>query len=410
MSESEIFILDDHDEKWKDSDKKKSDKSQEEKKQDDEISLSDKINNYLANMQSLKVKDKVVFYRLTATMLNAWISLMKSIQILEKQEKNPVMKNVLQKFYNELKWWKWLSECFAMFPKNFSDAEIWIIESWEKTWRLNQAMTSLADQIEKLASMNWKLKWAMMYPLMVIFVVVWVIFVMMIMIVPKLLEIFWYDPWLPIDATINVEAMAKLPASTNLLIKTSNFFTSYWYLLIGWAFWLMSFINIWKRTPSWMYNYDKIMLKIPVFWDINQKMVLSKFARVLSSLIEWWVSIVEWLRITSEAVWNEVYRQRIMLLRDDVKQWLKIRESLEWDPLFPEIMVQMVQVWEQTAKLWSIIIKVADFYDEEVDNVIWTINKLLEPFIIVFMAIVVWWIAVAIMQPIMWLADQVAKW
>jgi type IV pilus assembly protein PilC len=129
----------------------------------------------------------------------------------------------------------------------------------------------------------------------------------------------------------------------------------------------------------------------------------------LSWLISSWVSIVESLNIVSDAVWNEVYRQRILLLSEDVRQWMKVWESLDWDKLFPPMMIQMIQVWEQTAKLDHTIVKVADFYDEQVDNTISSINKLLEPFIIVFLALVVWFIAMAIMQPIMNLADTVAN-
>jgi len=129
------------------------------------------------------------------------------------------------------------------------------------------------------------------------------------------------------------------------------------------------------------------------------------FAWLLSS----GVSVVESLKITSEAVWNEVYKQRILLLWEDVQQGIKIWESLDGDKLFPEMMVQMVQVWEQTAKLDTTIIKVAEFYDEQVDNTIRVLNKLLEPFIIVFLAVVVWFIALAIMQPIMNLADTISN-
>lgn len=130
-------------------------------------------------------------------------------------------------------------------------------------------------------------------------------------------------------------------------------------------------------------------MKIPVFGTIIQKVVLSKFSRILSGLIASGVSIVESMRIVSDAVGNEVYRQRILLLSEDVKQGMKIWESLDTDELFPDMMVQMIQVGEQTAKLDQTIIKVADFYDEQVDNVIGSINKLLEPFIIVFLAVVV---------------------
>jgi type IV pilus assembly protein PilC len=235
----------------------------------------------------------------------------------------------------------------------------------------------------------------MLYPAMIIVVVIWVIAVMMVVVVPKLLEIFsWAD---------------NLPVSTRILISISDFFVHSWWLMLIVVFWSIIWIWIWRKTPAWKYYYDKFMLKIPIFWNITQKIILSKFARVLSGMLTSWVSIVEWLRITSDAVGNEVYRQRILFLRDDIKRWLKIYESIENDPLFPEMMVSMIQIWEQTAKVDEIILKVADFYDEEVDNTIWVINKLLEPIIIVTMAWVVGFIAIAIMQPIMNLADTVSN-
>jgi len=358
-------------------------------------SFIDKINNYLISLSKLKIKEKVIFFRLLSTMLNAWMGVVKSIWVLEKQEKNPMFKNMLNIFIVELKSWKNLSECLEMYPESFNQSETWMVKSWEKTWKLNTILVDLADQIERLASMSWKIKSAMMYPLFVIWVVISVVFVMMVAVVPKLLDIF--------------ENKDALPASTRALMSMSDFFTNYWYLIIIFSIIIYIWISIWKKTPNGMYTYDLLILKIPVFWEINKKLILSKFSRVLSWLVSSWVSIVESLDITSDAVWNDVYRQRILLLREDVENWIKIWESLDWDKLFPDMMIQMIQVWEQTAKIDQTIIKVADFYDEQVDQTVWIINKLLEPFIIVFMAIVVWFIAIAIMQPIMWLADTISQ-
>lgn len=360
------------------------------------LSIIDKFNIFILSKQALKIKQKVVFFRLLSTMINAWITLTKWISILEKQEKEwTVLKNILIHFLKYLKQWKWFSECMSMFNASFSPAEIGIIESWEKTWKLNTTLRDLANQIEKIASINWKLKSALMYPAMIIVVVIWVVVVMMTMVVPKLLEIFSWSQ--------------NLPATTRLLITISDFFVVYWWLIITFILWFIIFVLFWKKTPKWKYHFDRIILKLPIFWMITQKIILSKFSRILSWMLKSWVSIVESLRIVSDAVWNEVYRQRILFLRDDVKKWLRIYESLEDDPLFPEMMVSMIQIWEQTAKIDEIILKVADFYDEEVDNTILVINKLLEPIIIVFMAVIVWFIAIAIMQPIMNLADTISN-
>jgi len=355
----------------------------------------DKLNDLLISMQRVKVKEKLIFYRLLSTMTNAWMSLVKSIAVLKDQEKNPILKKILEVFMRELKWWKTLSECLEMYPSTFSDAEIWIIWSGEKTWKLNEVLVDLADQIEKVSSISWKLKSAMIYPAFILIVVTWVIMVMMVVVVPKLLDIF--------------EDKSALPLSTQILIWVSDFLGSYWYFILIFVAIFVMVIKIWKKTPWWKYLYEWFLLKIPIFGSMRQKLILSSFSRVLSGLISSGVSVVWAFQIVSESVWNEVYRQRILLLKEDVQQWIKIWEALDGDKLFPTMMVQMIQVWEQTAKLDQTILKVADFYDEEVDNMIATLNKLLEPMIIVFLAVVVGWIAMAIMQPIMNLADTVSQ-
>ena len=360
----------------------------------DQRDFMTKLNDYVASFQKVKTKEKVVLYRLLATMLNAGMPLVKSLSVLEHQEKNIVLKNILTDCVQKIKEWENFSDCLDRHHKSFSAAEVGIIRSWEKTGQLDLVMISLANQVEKVSSITWKLKSALIYPAMIMVVVVWVIAVMMVLVVPNLLEIF--------------DDQSALPPSTQLLIAMSDFFVNYWYLAIPFTFWCIAWVWYWKKTPSGMYNYDNILLKLPVFWQIVQKVTLSKFSRVFAGLLAAWVSIVESLNIVSDAVWNEVYRQRILLLLEDVRQWLKIHESLEGDTLFPDIMIQMIEVGEQTANLDKTIVKVADFYDEQVDNLAGTINKLLEPFIIVFLAVVVGFIAIAIMQPIMQLADTVA--
>jgi len=358
-------------------------------------SLMDQLNDFVVSLQAIKTKEKVVFYRLLATMTNAWMTLLKAILVLEKQEKNPVFKGILQKFSNELREWKNLSEVMELYPASFAEAEIWIIKSGEKTWQLNRVLNDLAGQIEKVDSLSWKIKSAMMYPMFIIIVVIWVVAVMMTMIVPKLLEIF--------------DDKSQLPASTKVLMAASDMFKTYWLAFI--VLWIVAFvvISIWKKTPDWKYIFDNLILKIPIFGWINRKLVLSKFSRIFSWLSSSWVSVVESLKITASAVWNEVYKQRLLLLSEDIASWIKMWESLDSDKLFPDMMVQMIQVWEETAKLDKTILKVADFYEEEVDNTIGMLNKLLEPFIIVTLAVIVWFIALAIMQPIMNLADTVSN-
>lgn len=356
-------------------------------------SFMDSFNESMAEKYKMKLKSKLMFYRFMSTMVDSGMSLIKSVEVIRGQEKNALVKIMLADVLESLKAWQTLSSALWKYYNSFWSSEVAILESWEKTWKLNSVLKDLANQIEKVSSITWKIKAALIYPIAVIFIAFSVVVVMMVFVVPKLLELFT-------DAS-------DLPAVTQALIATSDFFIHSWYYLIIGFFLIVTFLKAWWKTKEGRYYLDYIMLKIPIFWGLTKKVILSKFARILSWLLWSGVSVVESLKIVSDALWNEVYRQRIMLLQMDIKKWIKIWESLDGDKLFPPMLVQMVQIGEQTAKLDSTIVKIADFYDEEVDNVVWVINKLLEPIIIVFIALVVLFIALWVMQPIMSLTEQI---
>ncbi|MDD5197389.1 MAG: type II secretion system F family protein [Candidatus Gracilibacteria bacterium] len=355
----------------------------------------DAFDAWLISKQKIKLEQKVIFFRLLATMVNAGLSIMKAITILEKQEKNILLQKAYANIIIGIKSGKNLSQTLREYGENFSDSECSIIEAGEKTGKLNTSLIQLADQVEKVSGMSKKLKGALMYPAAIVVVMIGSIMVLMTMVVPKIVEIFGDKD--------------KLPPLTKFLIATSDFFVNYWWAIIIFFVGFIITVSFWKQTESGRYRFDRIMLHLPIIGKVTQKVILSKFSRVLSNLLSSGISIVESLRIVSEVVGNEVYRQRILLLREDIKKGIKIGESLEDDSLFPDMLVQMIKVGEETAKLDTIILKIADFFDEEVDTTINSINKLLEPIIIVTMAVVVGVIAVGIMQPIMNLADVVSE-
>ncbi len=363
-----------------------------EAKKKTSFSLSS-VDEWLISRQGMTLKQKVIFFRLLATMVNAGLAVLKSLTILEKQEANPVVKNVYSKIIEGIKGGKNLSVTLRTFNGAFSDAEASIIESGEKTGRLNTALIQLADQVEKVDSITKKIKGALIYPAAIIVVMLGSVMVLMTLVVPKLVEMFGDRD--------------KLPPITQMLMATSDFFVGYWWLILIVAFVSIVLVLVWKQSEEGHYRFDGILLKLPIFGAVLRKVILSKFSRVLANLLSSGISIVESLRIVSDVVDNEVYRQRILALREDVKRGVKIGENLEDDKLFPEMLVQMIKVGEETAKLDTIILKIADFYDEEVDNTINAINKSLEPIIIVTMAVIIGFIAVGIMQPIMNLSETI---
>lgn len=328
-----------------------------------------------------------------ATMTNASMTVLKSLDTLKKQEKDKKMLAFYNFVIERVKSGSTLNDSLRSYYDNFTDAECSIIEAGERTGKLNQALLQIADQTEKMDSISRKIRGAMIYPAVLIIGMIAVIIVLMVKVIPTLLE-FFGDP-------------ETLPDSTKMILGMSNFFQAYWPVLVIGVVAIYVFYAAWKKTPNGKYLNDKMILKAPVAGPIVQKVILSRFSRVFSNLIGSGVAIVEAIRIVASAVGNEVYRQRILLLRQDIKAGKKMAESLEDDPMFPELLVAMLRVGEETAQIGNTVIKIADFYDEEVDIAIGSIQKLIEPFILVMMGAVIGFIAIGVMQPMMGLAGAI---
>jgi type IV pilus assembly protein PilC len=353
------------------------------------------IKNLIKPSVSIKLRQKVIFFRILATMVNASLTVLKSLTSLKKQEKDPNMIKFYTFMIDRIQWWLTMHESLQAYYGCFNDAEVSLIEAWERTGKLNQALIQIADQTEKVDSITRKIKGAMTYPILLIVGMAACVTILMVKVIPTLTSFFW-DP-------------ESLPSATKLIIDTSEFFKSYWFVIFA-TFGLAVFlIGIWKKTKNGKYRWDGIMLKMPVFWVLLRKVILSRFARVFSNLIGSGVSVIEAIRIVASAVGNEVYHQRLLLLRQDVKNGQKMAESLEDDPLFPDLLISMLRVGEETAQIWETVIKIADFYDEEVDIAVGNIQKMIEPIILVVMAVVIWFIAVGIFQPIMNLAGTIGN-
>lgn len=356
-------------------------------------SIMSYIKGFFKNSWGITLRQKVVFFRIMATMTNASMTVLKSLDTLKKQEKDKKMLAFYNFVIERVKSGSTLNDSLRSYYDNFTDAECSILEAGERTGKLNQALLQIADQTEKMDSISRKIRGAMIYPAVLIIGMIAVIIVLMVKVIPTLLE-FFGDP-------------ETLPESTKMILGMSNFFQAYWPVLVIGVVAIYVFYAAWKKTPNGKYLNDKMILKAPIAGPIVQKVILSRFSRVFSNLIGSGVAIVEAIRIVASAVGNEVYRQRILLLRQDIKAGKKMAESLEDDPMFPELLVAMLRVGEETAQIGNTVIKIADFYDEEVDIAIGSIQKLIEPFILVMMGAVIGFIAIGVMQPMMGLAGAI---
>lgn len=351
------------------------------------------IKNFLKPSANINLRQKVIFFRILATMVNASLTVLKSLTSLKKQEKDPNMIKFYTFMIDRIQGWLTMHESLAAYYGCFNDSEVSLIEAWERTGKLNQALIQIADQTEKVDSITRKIKGAMTYPALLVVGMAACVTLLMVKVIPTLTS-FFGDP-------------ETLPPATKLIIKTSDFFKDYWFLIFWVGGIIFFFFKIWKKTKSGKYRWDAILLHMPIFGPLLRKVILSKFARVFSNLIGSGVSVIEAIRIVASAVGNEVYHQRLLLLRQDVKNWQKMAESLEDDPLFPDLLVSMIRVGEETAQIGETVIKIADFYDEEVDIAVGSVQKMIEPVILVVMAVVIGFIAVGIFQPIMNLAGSI---
>ncbi len=351
------------------------------------------IKSFFWAQGSVTLRNKVIFFRIMATMVNASLTVLKSLTALRKQEKEVKMQKFYDFMIDKVQWWLTMHESLEAYYGNFTDAEISIIEAGERTGKLNSALIQIAEQTEKVDSITRKIKGAMTYPVLLIVGMGWCVTVLMVKVIPTLTSFFGDKE--------------KLPDATRFIVNTSDFFKANWFFVFISLVIAYAIFSIWKKTKSGKYKFDQFLLVAPVYGPLVKKVILSRFARVFSNLVKSWVSVIEAIRIVASAVGNEVYHQRLLLMRQDVKNGMKMAESLEDDPLFPDLLISMLRVGEETAQIGETIIKIADFYDEEVDIAIGNVQKMIEPIILAVMAVVIGFIAVGIFQPIMNLAGTI---
>lgn len=357
------------------------------------IDMYRRINDFLVDHAKISVRDKATFFRLLAVMINAGIPLIKSLKTLGIQsEKSPKLARTLFEMAQMIESGKSLSESMGMFPVIFHEAQVGMVHAGEASGQLNRTLRDLADDVEKSASMAGKIKGALIYPVAILGLLAVVIFLMMVLVVPQLTKLF-------------SQTGKDLPVVTQILINASNFSVNYWPVIILAVFGMLFGLGIWKKTRNGHYMWDLMLLKLPIFGSLIEKSVLSRFARGISSLLSSGVPIIKSIEIVANAVGSEVYRRKLYLTAQDMKGGIPMAENMADSKLFPAMLVNMIEVGEQTAQLENVMLKVAQFYDEEVDNVVKALAKVMEPLILVIIGTTVGGLVAAIMLPIIQLTN-----
>ena len=362
-------------------------------------SIIDALQDYTANFQSIRTSDKVTFFRLLATMINAGISIVKALNILVNQTENVHMKKIISDIVHQIETGSSFSEALASYPKYFTEAQIGMVEAGEASGRMNQTLLEIAAESEKQAAFRSRIKGAMIYPIVIIMIMIAAFIGVMVLVMPKIKEMF--------------EGLGgELPATTQAMISMSDWFVSQW-LSVPNYIWLLvmiaGFIFIfkqWKKTKWGSFLWMKFVFRLPLFGNLSKKAALAHFCRSLSTMVASGISIIKALRITAASVGNPIYQKRINQIADDVKHGIAMAENMKDDEyFFPNMVVGMIGVAEQTAQIDNISEKLADYYEEEVDNMVKGLSSLMEPIIMVVLGGAVAFLVIAVMEPILSASD-----
>ncbi len=352
-----------------------------------------KVNAYFLANSSVKVKDKATFFHLLSVMINAGIPMVMSLKSLVAQmSTSPRLQMVVKDLAERIEAGDSLSVSMIPYPQVFSDPEIGMVESGEASGQLSRVLENLATDAEKAYNIRSKVKSAMIYPIVIFSLLLVVVSGLMIFVIPKLKELF-------------ASAKGDLPLVTQIVVGISDFMINHWLVLLVAIGGLAVFFSIFKKTDTGKYTLDKLTLKLPIFGNLYKEAFLARFARSLSNLLDSNVSIIRTLEITANSIGNEVYKRRLLLAVEDIKQGIPLAENLTDPSLFPPMLVNMIDVGEKTAQLDEITAKIAIFYEEEVDTAVEGISKIIEPVILIVIGLTVGTVVAAVMLPIMKLSS-----
>jgi len=343
----------------------------------------------------VKLEALTVFTRQLATMINAGIGIIRCLDILENQLKDASLKPVLNQTMRDVKNGMSLTDAFSKHPNVFSKLYINMIRAAELGGILDQILDRIAGFLEYEMEVRTKIKSAMMYPVIVLVFSMCMIGVLFAFVLPRFKEIF---------DSMGVE----MPIYTRLLFDASGLFKSYWYVpVIAIASGIFLFKKL-DKTPKGHYQIDSMRLKIPVVGDIIRKMAISRFAKTFGTLVSSGVPMMRALEIVGETAGNSVIAKGVQTARDSVREGQKISAPLEGTGLFPTMVTHMIDIGEETGRLSEMLNKVSEFYEKEVDAAVKGLTSLIEPMLIVFMGVVVGFIAISVMGPIFKLVSSVS--
>jgi type IV pilus assembly protein PilC len=345
--------------------------------------------------ESVKPKDVAVFTRQFATMIDAGLPIVQCLSILGEQTQNKTFRRTLQTIRKDVEGGTTLAEGLKKHPKIFDDLYVNMVEAGEMGGALNTILNRIALFIEKATKLKKKVKGAMIYPCSIIAVAIIVVAILMLFVIPVFAELYG--------------GMGKaLPAPTQITINISNWFVAYWYVIFGSMFGVAVAISMYYKTAQGRMNIDRMLLRLPIVGDLLRKVAVARFTQNMAILLSSGVPILDGLAITARTAGNKVVEKAIMESRISISQGRNIADPLKESKVFPPMVCQMVAVGETTGGLDTMLRKVSELYEEEVDDAVANLTALMEPMIMVVLGVILGGLVISMYLPIFQLGSVIS--
>jgi type IV pilus assembly protein PilC len=339
-------------------------------------------------------KSIAVFTRQLATMIDAGLPLVQSLEILAMQQENAFFKKVLTTIKDDVESGSTFAAALGRHPKVFNDLYVNLVVAGEEGGILDNILLRLSNYIEKAVALKKKVKSALVYPTSILAVAVLVVTILMIFVIPVFEKMF-------------LSAGQSLPFLTLVIVGLSKLMKKYFLLLAAGLVVLVFLLRRYYKTEGGRRTIDRVLLKIPVFGMLFRKIAIARFSRTLSTLVSSGVPILDSLNIVAKTAGNQIVEDAIMSARSSISEGETIAEPLSRADVFPPMVTQMISVGESTGSLDTMLGKIADFYEEEVDTTVATLTSLLEPFLMLFLGGTIGTIVIAMYLPIFNMASAI---
>lgn len=347
-------------------------------------------------MSRVKPKQLMTYTRQLATLINAGLPLMRGLQVILKQEKHPALAKATSEVVESIQSGSTLAEALAQHPKIFNKLYVNMVKAGELGGVMDVVLNRLAEFMEKAQRIRNKVIGAMVYPIVVLFMALCILTFLMIVIIPKFEAIF-----------SDLLGDAGLPMLTQMVLNLSRTFVSRAPVAIGVVVFVVLAVKLFKKTALGSFVMDKVKLNMPLFGSLLRKSAIARFTRTLGTLMTSGVPVLQALNIVRDTAGNEVIARAVTVIHDSVKEGENMAPPIQACGVFPPMVVSMVEVGEETGELPEMLMKIADNFDDEVDNAVAGLTSIIEPILIVFLALIVGTIVVALFLPLVSIIGQI---